>query len=274
MALNLDLIIETAEDSVDMKSGLDSMQGISDAVRCISESLLTEKVPKRHTSKSRVRTSLKKSFRGSYGHTFSLDVHDYDLQKKLSNIGKSCFVELISYFISESLYRESAPLSDKAQRIVDRLGKKADEIVKQLRVSSLENIHEISEKFNHRVKIRYRKSRDNQVVIAEFDRETAKVLHASQSAERIDLNVVITRLNIHTGNGRLQIKGKSETVAFGFGFEYREVNLKAKKVFSENLHHNNGLAYEKWRYLRISASPIKLKDGKIVKYIVKAFHEN
>lgn len=72
MTLNLDLVIETEEDSIDMKAGLESMQGVSDAVRCIAESVLTEKVPKRHTSKSKVRTSLKKSFKGSYGHIFSL----------------------------------------------------------------------------------------------------------------------------------------------------------------------------------------------------------
>jgi hypothetical protein len=157
---------------------------------------------------------------------------------------------------------------------LDKLGKKTEDIVGQLRVSSLENIHEISTKFNHNIKIRYRQSRDNQTVIASFDQNTAKVLQASPSEEKIELNVVITRLNIHTGNGRLQIKGANETVAFGFGFEYKGVNLKAKKIFSENLHHNNGLESDKWKHLRINASPIKLKDGKIVKYIVKAFYED
>jgi len=125
MAINLDLVIESDEDSIDMKSGLDTMQGVSDSVRCVAESILTEKVPERQTSKSKVRTSLKKSFKGSYGHIFSLDVYDTQLQKKLNSIGRPAFIELITYFISEALYQDSNPLSNKAHKVLDALGKKA-----------------------------------------------------------------------------------------------------------------------------------------------------
>lgn len=274
MAINLDLVIETDEDSIDMKAGLDTMQGVSDSVRCVAESILTENVPERQTSKSKVRTRLKKSFKGSYGHIFSLDVFDSELQKRLNSIGRPAFVELLTYFINESLYQESHPLSDKANKVLDSLGKKAEDVVKQLRKSSIKNIHEISVKFNHDVKVRYRKNAYEQKVIAEFNQNTAMVLQATPSDEMVDLNVVITRLNIHTGNGRLQIEGKYETVAFGFGTHYKSVKLKAKKIFSENLNYNNGLENDKWKYLKIGASPVKLKDGKVVKYIVKAFYEN
>lgn len=272
MSINLDLVIETEEDTVDMKAALDSMQGVSDAVRYAAEGILTEKAPKRLSHKSSVRTSLKKSFKGSYGHIFSLDVIDTDLQKKLNVIGRSSFVEILAYLMSESLYVESRELSPRAQKTLDKLGETAEDIVKQLRVSSLENIHEISIKFNHSVKIRYRKSREDQTIIASFDRNTAKALQAKQSEQKIDLTVIITRLNIHTGNGRLQIKGAEETVAFGFGIEYKSVKLEAKKIFSANLDENNGVSRDKWEYLKISAVPITLKDGKIVKYIVKGFY--
>lgn len=274
MTINLDLVIDTKEDTVDMKAGLASMLGVSDAVRCIAETVLTEKIPKRQAYNGSVRTSLKNSFKGSYGHIFSLDVHDPSLIKKLNQIGEAPFIELLSYFISESLYREPNKLSLKAQNIVDELGEKTEGLIHQLRVSSLENIHKISLKFNHEIKIRHRKSNDSQTIIARFNRSTAKVLEAKPSNEKIDLRIIVSRLNIHTGNGRLQIEGHDETVAFGFGIEYKEVNIKAKKIFSENLDHNNGLAKDKWKYLKISVSPIKLRDGKIVKYIVKSFYEN
>ncbi|WP_346209027.1 hypothetical protein [Aeromonas salmonicida] len=81
MTINLDLVIETKEDTVDMKAGLASMLGVSDAVRCIAETVLTEKTPKRQAYNGNVRTSLKNSFKGSYGHIFSLDVHDQSLIK-------------------------------------------------------------------------------------------------------------------------------------------------------------------------------------------------
>lgn len=274
MTINLDLIIETDDDSVDMKAGLTSMQGVSDAVRCIAESVLTEKVPERQTSKSSVRTSLKKSFKGSYGHIFTVDLYDEELKKRLNKIGGAAFIELIGHFLDESLYRESRQLSLKAQKVLDGLGETADQIVQQLRVSALENIHEVSTKFDNDIRIRHRISRNEQTEIARFDRNSAKVLQAKQSDEKIDLTVVITRLNIHTGNGRLQIEGENETVPFGFGIGYREVSVKAKKLFSENLDHNNGLEKDKWKYLKIAVSPIKLKDGRVIKYIVKAFYEN
>lgn len=274
MTINFDLVIDTEEDSVDMKAGLESMQGVSDTVRCIAESILTEKVPQRQSHKSSVRTSLKKSFKGSYGHTFSLDIHDHDLAKRLNRISRPAFIELISYFINESLYMDSTPLSARAQNVLDGLGEQAEGVVKQLRISSLENIHEISTKFGHDLKIRYRKSSHDITAIAKFDQNTAKALQAKPSNETIDLKIIVTRLNIHTGNGRLQIEGQDETTAFGFGIKYKEVNIKAKKLFSENLDHNNGLDRDKWKYLRISAASIKLSDGKIVKYIVKGFYED
>ena len=274
MTINFDLVIETEEDSVDMKAGLATMQGVSDALRCAGESILTERVPERLTPKSNVRTSLKRSFKGSYGHIFSLDVHSEELQSKLNRIGRLTFIELISYFIGESLYRDSRVLSEKAKKVLDGLGDTSEKLVQQLRMSSLENIHEISAKFNHDVKIRYRQSRDEQIVIAEFDQNSAQVLQAEISEEEIDLRVVITRLNIHTGNGRLQIEGQNETVAFGFDTEYKVISVAAKKIFSNNLDHNNGLAKDKWKYLKVTVSPVKLKDDKVIKYIVKEFYEN
>src|SRR5690554_3995983 len=239
MSINFDLVIDT-EESIDMKAGLDSMQGVSDAIRCISETILTERVPQRQTHKSKVRTSLKKSFKGSYGQIFTLDIYDQNLKAKLNRIGRPAFIELIAYFLNESLYRESRPLSQKAQKILDILGKKAETLVDQLRVSALANIHEISTKFNHDIKIRYRKSSVNITSIANFDKNTPKIIQAEPSDEIVDLEIIISRLNIHTGNGRLQIKNQNETVAFGFGVNYKAVSIHAKKILSKNLDYNNG----------------------------------
>lgn len=272
MSFNLDIVIETPEHSVDMKAGLDSLQGASDATRCIAETLLTKSVPERLSHKSKVRTALKQSFKGSYGHIFSLDIYDEALQKKFNKIGNLTFAELTSYFFSESLYQDSKELSPKAQKIVDELGDTAEELVKQLRKSALENIHEVSTKFNYDLKIRYRQSRDEQTVLVKFNQSTAKVLQVIPIDETLRLIVSITRLNINTGNGRLLVKGENETIPFGFGIEYRDVNLRAKKIFSENLDFNNGIHSDEWRYLDVSVQPIKLKDGKVIKYIVKAFY--
>jgi hypothetical protein len=272
--INLDVVIDTPGHSVDMKAGLDSLQGVSDATRIIAETVLEGVVPKRLTSKGRVRTNLKQSFKGSYGHVFSLDFYDDDLKRKFDLIGRSVFVEIMAYFISESLYKDSSDISNKAQQIISQLGGASDALVKQLRVSALEKIHEISEKFNHGISIRFRKNRIEHIVISSFDSSTALALQAREYDEKIDLMVSVTRLNINTGNGRFLVRGASETVAFGFGMEYRDVNIKAKKIFSENLDHNNGLNEKDWKFLKVSVTPIKLQDERIVKYIVRAFYND
>jgi hypothetical protein len=257
-----------------MKTGLETMQGISDATRSIAQTILTGNVPQRQNHRGKVRTKLKQSFKGSYGHIYSLEIYDEALKRKFNSIGKATFAEIISYFIAESLYLESSELSEKASRIIGKLGDKSELLVKQLRRSSMENLHEISTKFNHEVEIRYRKSRNAQTVIAKINKDTAKALLAKPSQEKYDITASITRLNINTGNGRLLVKGETETVAFGFGTRYKQVRLQAKKIFFENLDHNNGLNSEDWKLLKIEVQPIKLRDGKIVKYIVLGYYEN
>lgn len=272
MSINLDIVIDSPEPAIDMKAGLDTLQGVSEATRYIAETLLTDRLVQRQSHKSKVRTKLKQSFKGSYGHVFSLEIYDEELKRKFNRIGREIFSEIMSYFISESLYLESENLSDKAQKIIDKLGDVSENLIKQLRISSLENIHEISRKFNHNVVVNYRKSINKKTIIAKFDKTTAKALEAKESDKKITLTVSINRLNIFTGNGRLLIKGEDETVAFGFGIKYVEVRLEAKKKFSENLDHNNGLDREKWKYLKIEVRSIELRDGKIIKYIVTGIY--
>jgi hypothetical protein len=274
MSIDFDVVISSPVYSIDMKSGLDTLQGVCAATRYIAETVLTEQVVERLSHKSKVRTTLKQSFKGSYGHVYSLDIYDEKLKEKFRKIGKATFLEIMIYFISESLYLETAEISVNAQKIIDKLGEKAEGLIKQLRVSSLENIHEISTKFDQDIKLRYRKNRNIQTTLATFNKSTVLALHAKESDETFDVIAGITRLNIHTGNGRLLIKDANETVAFGFGIEYKAVALKAKKKFSENLNHNNGLNNEEWIYLKISVAAIKLNDGKIVKYIVKGFYND
>lgn len=272
MTINLDVVIDTPEHSVDMKAGLDSLQGISDATRCIAESILTEQVPEKQHHKGKVRTTLKQSFTGSYGHVFSIDIHDEKLLKKFNQIGKVVFAELIGFYLREALYLDTSKLSVKANSIIEKLGPLSEELESQLRKSSLGNIHQISTKFDHDLKLRYRPSRNEQTIIAEFDRSTAKILQAKPTEEIFDIEANITRLNINTGNGRLLVKGEKDTVAFGFEYKYQTVRIEAKKLFSKNLDFNNGLEDKDREFLKISITPIRLHDQTIVKYLVRSIY--
>lgn len=275
MAINFDVVIETPEYEVDMKAGLDTLQGISDATRIISETLLTQKVPQRISYKSDVRTTLKKTFPGSYGHIFSLDLMSEELKKQYRKIGSATFSELMSYFTKEALHIDVDvdSLSEKAQKTLDSLGDNTERLIEQLRESPLRNIHEVPKKFGYKVILSRRSSANNREVLVKFDKETSLVLEAKRTDERVTLLASIRRLNTNTGNGRLQVQGGEETVAFGFSTMYRDVRLATKKKFSENLDYNNGIDIEHWKYLEIIAAPVKLQDEKIVKYIVLGFHD-
>ncbi|TPT11848.1 hypothetical protein [Acinetobacter baumannii] len=60
MEVNFDLVIGSEDYTVDMQAGLETMHGVSDSTRLISEAILTNKVSTKKTHKSDIRTSLKK----------------------------------------------------------------------------------------------------------------------------------------------------------------------------------------------------------------------
>ena len=272
MSISFDVVIASDDYSVDMNSGLDTLKGASEATRQIATTILEERVPERLSSESKVRTNLKKSFKGSFGQQFSIDIYDIDVQKRLNKIGKKAFVELISYFINEALYQESLELSTKAKKVLKDLGVELEEkLIQQLQRSSLEHLHTVSNNFNQDVKLRYRQSREKQTTLAKVDRATHATLKPRTDRTKQNITASITRLNINTGNGRLQIQGADETVAFGFPGtrKYLELKVAAKTPFSKNLHTNNSRPREEWETLQLRVHTQTTITGRVIKYIIE-----
>lgn len=266
MELNLDAVIETPENSVDMKTGLDTFQGLSEATRTIVETILTDNVPQRNSARSRVRSRMKQSFKGSYGLKFSIEVFDEDTLKKFRRLGKAVIVELIQYYLAEVLYENYPTLTPKAQRVIDDLEEKSEELISRLRGGILEEVHKITNNFGYAVKLRQRISRDNIREIQTFDETTALVLVPQEDSSLQNLEVSITRFNIYTGNGRLQLDNSQETVAFGFK-KYKQVTKSAKRRISQNLSDNTALnTDEDMKLIGISAYSFKNSEGKVIKY--------
>ena len=269
MPVDLDIVIETPEHSVDMKSGLDTLQGTSEVTRYIAEALLTNHVPKRLSHTSSIRTSLKQSFKGSYGHKYCLEIVDKELKTRFDFMGKHIFLELVTHFISEALFLKPNQLTPRAEVFLDALGDKADDLISQLRKSSLKKAHEVSQKFGYDVKIKYGKDRQNQTTLIKLDQDTALALYLLKPKPEIEIEASITRLNINTGNGRLCVKGEKETLPFGFSLKYKDQKMATKKLFSQNLDVNNGLNSDNWTNITLSVIPMKLKSGAVVKYMIK-----
>lgn len=267
-SLNMDVVIGTEDYSVDMKSGLETLAGISDATRSIAEAILTNKVPQSLNHKRDIRTTLKKTFKGSYGQEFSIDIMDEEHKRKLRKMGRRVFLELMSYFMNESLYSESKPLSVDAHRYLNEMDEAAEELMAKLRRSPMENGHAVPRNFALKVKVRYRQSRDNIETLAEFNENTNKSLVVIRDTVESTICAGISRLNIGTGNGRLVKKGDEDSTAFGFSSSYKEVLYGIKKKLSQNLDSNNGRDREHWDYLDLRVIALRRMDGLIVKYMV------
>lgn len=275
MSLNLDVVIDTGEEySVDMKAGLDTLQGVSDGIRKISTTILEGRRVQKNTYKSKVRTNLQKTFKGSYGHTFTLDIYDEELQKKFNKIGRVVFTQLIEYFFCESLSLKPLDnLLPKTLKIIEDLGEKADSLIDDLRRSSLIQSHRASTKFGHEVKVRFRKNRHEQRVLVRFNKNTSKIVDAVLSDETIDIEGAVTRFNIRTGNGRIVLNGEEKSISFGFSIQYKQVRAEAKQIFSENLHYNNNEENNDYRYLKLKVTPL-YKNDNVIKYFVKGFYRD
>ena len=62
----------------------------------------------------------------------------------------------MSYFINEALYRETKLLSPKADKLRIKLGNLEDELIEQMRKSSLKHLNSVSTHFGLDVQLRYR----------------------------------------------------------------------------------------------------------------------
>lgn len=271
MNVKFDFLIDSEEFSIDMKTGLESLQGVSDTFRLIGEALLTDDVADRKTHRNEVRTNLEKNFKGSYGQIFSLEPHDKDAIIKLRKMGKDTFAELVEYFIAEALYEDSKGLSPQALEVLDSLSSKTiTQLMKKLR-NPLKNLHKINRAFGYILNVRYRKYSHEPILIQKFDTSTYEALNAIETKEVLEIKAAITRININNGNGRIRLEDGGRTLAFGFGKKFESLPKEIKKIFSTNLNHNMGINQENWEYLRLIVHPVKLGDDSIIKYVFKEF---
>lgn len=274
MEINYDITIQTEESEIDLKAGIETIEGAAETTRCIIETIASQHVPQRQSSKSNVRAKLKHTFKGSYGLRFSIEINDLHDQKSIRKIKKETVAELTTYFINEALYKESNELTDEAKVIIEKLEQNSELLVSQLRVSSLAKLHKVARLFNQNIKLRQIKSHSEKFILGEFTRDSSHILDAKATKESLIISAGITRFNIYTGNGRLLPKDSNETVAFGFKSNYKDIKMKTKKIFSENLDYNNGLDSEKMKNINLEVTPIKVHNDKVVKYIINKIIKN
>ncbi|MGT3280400.1 hypothetical protein [Yersinia enterocolitica] len=270
MKVSFDVVIKSGAHDVDMDYALKTLAGTSNVVCLLAEAILRGRIIERRTRANDIRAKLKHSFPGSYGQKFDIEINDPALISRLNSMGRSVFSEVMSYYICEALYVESNELTVEAQKIIDSLVAIEDELTKRIR-SPLKDMHKVTTMNGYNVELSYRKPGSLEKIIT-LTRETdinisdTEILQASH-----DISVIITRFNSMTGNGRLILEGYEEdgTVAFGFYDNLRYVTENHKRQITQNLHHNNGIPSERWRYMSLTVDDMVLPSGDVIKYLIR-----
>lgn len=270
MRVNYNVIIESETNEVDMEYTITTLGGTSEVTCLLAEAILRKRIIKRRTHVNPARAVLKKNFTGSYGQNFDLIIDEPALLAELKKISKPVFNEVMSYFISQSLYLETHEVSDDAEAVIKELSAIEDELIDRIR-APLKRMHEINIKKNYDIQLNFKQRNFEDMRVAQLNTRTATNLFHSKIAERReDITAYITRFNARTGNGRLVLSGEDETVAFGFYSPLDIIQAAQKRKVSENLHVNNANQAGVFTYLTLTVSRVKINSGETVKYLIHA----
>lgn len=270
MKVSFDVIIKSGNHDVDMDYALRTLAGTSNVVCLLAEAILRGRIIERRTHVNDIRARLKHSFPSSYGQKFDIEVNDSTLVSRLNAMGRSVFSEVMGYYICEALYVEPNVLSADAQAIVDSLIGIEDELTKRIR-SPLKDMHKVTTMNGYNVELNYRKPGSHERIITLNSETELNVSDTEILDLRKNIAVVITRFNSMTGNGRLIIEGLEHngTVAFGFYDNLKYVSEEHKRRITQNLHHNNALNSDNWRYMVLSVNEMIIPSGDVIKYLIR-----
>lgn len=271
--INLDIIIESPTNEIDMQYGLETLKGTSDVISITAEAILRSRVPDKRTHRSDTRTKLKQTFTGSYGHKFSIEVIDDELARRLRRIGNETFLEVLKYFVLDALYMDTDELSQDANRLVEELSDISDRLTERLK-DPLIDMHKIPTYFDYNIKIRQRKRglpEPKELFI--LNKGTAiNITEAIRSDAEEEMDVVVVRFHSITGNGRFYIKHLQEIESFGFASKIIAVTDVMRKSISANLHKNNTVKPENGEVIKVKVKRVSLPTGKLIKYLITGVH--
>lgn len=267
MKVSLDLVINSGDEDVDMEYALQTLLAASGVASVITEAVLRGKVKEKIYPKNEVRTKLKHSFSGSYGQAFDVVILDKKIQARLRNMTRAVFSEVMSYYIHESLFVESPVMSVEAEYVIESLQDIEDELTKTLR-NRLKSMHKISEMCHYSVDLNYRKPGQKQKIATLDDTTALNISELTESGNVSEIEVIITRFNTFTGNGRLLINGEDKTISFGFLNGLKYVTESQKKIISKNLHDNNDVDEAQRQYVTLKVKSLAISNGDIVKYLI------
>jgi len=259
--------VESGKELVDMNYALDTMKGFSATISAVAEGALSPSFKTRSSTADDIRTELLEGVLGSYEQKFRLKVNDPLKEHKLKQMSNSVLSEMITYYVNEVLHANQPQMSKKAEKLIKNLEPIESKVIK--RISSwVEDMHTLSVRKNYVVKL-YRLTPQKRYNVFEVNKTTyGNVFELTEDANMSVIEVVISRFNIFTGNGRLLCEGENSTVPFGFSGAYSKVKESFKKSISYNLSANTAVPDDKRVTIRLEVKAKKNKAGETIKYMI------
>ena len=267
MKVSFDVVIKSGEQDVDMEYGIVTLGGTAEVTCLLAEAILRKKIIQRRTGVNPARAVLKQSFKSSYGQNFDLIVSEPALVAELNKMGRSVFSEVMSFFISESLYLETPQVSQEAAAVIEGLDDLEDDIISRIR-EPLKRMHKVNVEKSYNIELNYKKPASKQQVVLLDSTTRINLFQSKISQGKVTIFAAITRFNSRTGNGRLVLSGEDDTIAFGFFMPLKTIREEQKKKISANLHVNNGKATDNLIFIELSVSKVVVRSGEIIKYLI------
>lgn len=265
--VDFELKIDSGKALVDMEYGLETMSGFSGAIAITADCILSNEVPSQMNYSANVRAKLMSACLGSYIQEFKLVVSEPVKVARLEKIGNSVLSELITYFICETMYVEPPILTKKAELLLAKLEKIESKIIDRI-YERVKDMHKISRSSKYPVILK-RKTQLRTYKLIEINETTSSNLFNLTTDQHPDeINIIVTRFNSFTGNGRLLADGFSTTIPFSFSGSYSKVKASIKRMMSENLHDNNAVDDKDIIRLKIIARSRRNASGDVVKYLI------
>ncbi|EKN3724278.1 TPA: hypothetical protein ACPZRY_001753 [Yersinia enterocolitica] len=261
------LRVESGRSLVDMNYALDTMKGFSSTISAVSEGALSNEFKSKSSVADDIRTELLEGFLGSYVQKFRLKINDPLKEKRLKSMSNSVLAELITYYVNEVLHTKQPELSKKTDKHIKRLEPIENKIID--RISSwVEDMHILSVRKNYTVKL-YRLTDLKKYSLFEVNKTTyGNAFELTEDTNATEIEVVISRFNIFTGNGRLLIDGENSTIPFGFSGAYSKVKGSYKKKISRNLSANTAVPDERRVHITLKVKPKRNKSNEVVKFVI------
>lgn len=259
--------VESGRELVDMNYALDTMKGFSATISAIAEGALSHSIKSKSSFADDIRTELLEGVLGSYEQKFRLKVNDPLKEHRLKQLSNSVLTEMITYYVNEVLHANQPKMTIKADRLIKKLEPIESKIIR--RISAwVEDMHTLSVRKNYTVKL-YRLTTQKRYNVFEVNKVTyGNVFELTEDTNISVINVVISRFNIFTGNGRLLCDGDNSTIPFSFPSPYSKAKESYKKNISRNLLANTAVPDDKRVSITLEVKAKKNKAGEIIKYVI------